>query len=331
MKHQKNKIQYAAPIMVALFLAMTQAVVAEVITMQEGTTIERDDHTLRLKKAEDYKGGYCKIKVDKIKDQKIFVGSTATIGSFHIQATYADGEKCTLVINNQDQHPSYDIIDTLNIPQQEISSEIKSYQVNGKTILLMITHYAPEQASVKIQVTLPSGQQEETNMLTRGGLYTFSDGSTISVIELRENIQVQLGIRVNVPEPAVKLHASDESTPSSQESAVPKITPQRTKENPGEEAISETKEEPQKKKCAPEHCYINSEFNTCLPVRTRLRVDNIPSYCDVDSIIKPQKQGNEQAEQSYECQSNVIQKGACLPLKKKPIFSKMAKFVQVFG
>jgi hypothetical protein len=190
--------------------------------------------------------------------------------------------------------------------------------------------------SVKLKATIDAKQTEETTPLTKGGSHIFSEGSKVVLLDIpnQENVQVKVGVKMSIQQPA---------TPPIE----PEVTPVEVKEQKVEEKqviIPKETDKPEqqpgqpkeqlskKKSCSSDHCYVNSDLNTCLPSRTRLRINNVPSYCDLDGAIKAQKTENEPAKFSYECQSNVLKDGACLPLKKKsPLFSRMAQFMRVFG
>ncbi len=52
----------------------------------------------------------------------------------------------------------------------------------------------------------------------------------------------------------------------------------------------------------------------CLGIGLRLIQDKIPSFCDVDGSLAPQKGLDAACQNDYECQSNTCQSGACIDL-----------------
>lgn len=73
-------------------------------------------------------------------------------------------------------------------------------------------------------------------------------------------------------------------------------------------------------------CYLNGEVSRCIPVGTRLRYQEVNSYCDFDGKIKAQKEDNLPASNNYECYSNSARYSICEPVAEqvgllKKIFS----------
>ncbi len=64
-------------------------------------------------------------------------------------------------------------------------------------------------------------------------------------------------------------------------------------------------------------CYANSEFNKCIPFGTRIVENGNPMYCDIDSELRLQKSPGEEAQNNYECRSNVASDGKCIDIGKQ--------------
>ena len=52
--------------------------------------------------------------------------------------------------------------------------------------------------------------------------------------------------------------------------------------------------------------------NECLPYGIRMESNNVPSYCDIDKTIKPQKEMEETCQNDYECKTNDCSDGRCV-------------------
>ncbi len=52
--------------------------------------------------------------------------------------------------------------------------------------------------------------------------------------------------------------------------------------------------------------------DSCIPFGTRVKLDNAPSYCDIDRTIKPQEEMEEFCMNDYECKSNDCSDSKCV-------------------
>ena len=63
-------------------------------------------------------------------------------------------------------------------------------------------------------------------------------------------------------------------------------------------------------------CFINSQYNRCIPIGTRIVKEDVPVYCDLSGGLEPQREDNEDAQNNYECVSNFASSGTCVPVKE---------------
>ena len=79
-------------------------------------------------------------------------------------------------------------------------------------------------------------------------------------------------------------------------------------------------------------CYLPSS-DRCASAGFRSVEENIPSYCDVDNLIKKQKADGSEAQNSYECLSNFQSDGKCVSVSENlNILQKIIKwFSKIFG
>ena len=344
----------------AVFLMCIPSAFAELRELEEGQTMTVGTHDIRLKKADTEQGGSCRIKVDNLKDKTIKVGSMKEIANLYIQSFAAEEKKCLLVVTPKkdevDAEKEYDIIDTFSLPHDEEVSAIKKYETDGHTFITEISRSFNTRGII-ITVTREDGVDEQTSLLSEGGIYMLSDQSMIAVLGM-ENELITIGIKVTVPSPSETSIQEQQQPALSVEQDVfpPSVEQEEHEEKRSEELprprkmltrpdetqidIMLLREEniqqeltKQQNKCPPDFCYVNNEFDACIEPRMRVRLHDIPSYCDNDGSIKKQKETGESAQQSYECKSNRIEGKKCAPFVKDTRFINrvLQRFTRLFG
>jgi hypothetical protein len=94
----------------------------------------------------------------------------------------------------------------------------------------------------------------------------------------------------------------------------------------------DVKTSPAKDSCS-NGCFVNSDMNKCLPFGTRVTLEEMPKYCDIDGDLKDQKKDGSAAENDYECESNSARYGECENVAEQTGFiTKMfGWFSKIFG
>lgn len=338
-QHMKRHIRTL--ISIALILIVVPVVFADLVQLSEGTATTIDSSNIRVKKVEYLKQEYCRVKVDDLEDQDIEVGTAKQVGRFYIQATDAEEGKCSLIITPKEkvQIEEYDLIDVL--------SNKKTYKTGERAFTLE----AQEQDDNKIVFVMTSEEsQTTTSPLGKDSLYTFPDGSTITILSMEQGSNVKFAMKIGEQAPSLPVSPQEET--ATQQEQQPSPEAQRAEEAGGSEQdtkeaarkirkkeiaarkeLIKDKQNPQHHACGPGYCYANSEFNNCLRARMRVYINDIPSYCDSDGQIKPQKEAGEPAEYSYECKSNVLAENTCLAMKQdNSLFTKVwGRLFRLFG
>ncbi len=363
-KGRRNIALMSISFLLLAMLASIQPALADITSINEGSSINIGDNIIRLKNANNENGGYCRIRVDKLNEKSIKVGSVVELGQLYIQALSAAKDKCSLVVTPKTgtiEEKSYDAIDSLSVSQDANSAEKKRYEINGKSFTLEAVK-DPKHEGVMFTITSDSGQQEKTDVIKKGSIYTLSEQSIITVIDLPASGNVKFGMKIAEIIPSQPQDIPDAAQKSTQEEMTEKqqqiedmqaqeienqvIIEKPVKRKATQKEIDQTQadlmiirdEKARQKskdsnKCEPGLCYANSGFNACLQQRTRIRLNDVPSYCDIDGNIKKQKEAGESAQFSYECNSNIIADGKCLPIHQQPtIFQKIInKLASIFG
>ena len=181
-----------------VMLLLTQVALADITNINEGSSINIGDNIIKLKNANNENGGYCRIKVDKLNEKSIKVGSIIELGQLYIQALSAGKNKCSLVVTSKTEtieEINYDIVDSLSISQDAGAAEKKKYEINGKSFTLE-TVKNPKQEGIMFIITPDLGQQEKTDVLKKGSTYTLSEQSTIAIIDLPDSGNVKFGMKI---------------------------------------------------------------------------------------------------------------------------------------
>lgn len=340
-------------IMLAQTVFAQASAVQSVISVSEGQHVTMDGHSILIKKANPSKD-YCKVQVDNIKEENIKSGEAEEIGTFSIKVITVENRTCRLAVSS-DSMPSqetapttpqqFDIVDTLNLPKMGTTSEQKGYQLNGRTFTLKVSSDSSREGNIFIFVP-ELREQEKTEPLQEGNSHTFSEGSTVTFIEMINDNQVKFGMKVDShqDQPKAQSTASEES--SSQQPAIPlsrdalaekEIVSLETQASQEPVTIAPAKQNVASNKddsCAPGLCYVDSDMDACFKPTSRMRLHDIPYYCDADGTIKKQKEANELAEYSYECKSNLLSlQGTCAALQQQvaPIKRIITWLYHVFG
>ncbi|MEK6840270.1 MAG: hypothetical protein AABX72_04970 [Nanoarchaeota archaeon] len=333
---------------VVLLFGSIPSVVAEVVELQEGKIWSLDKTEIRVKRSDSEQGGSCRLKVDAMSDRTLKVGSTWDMGSFSIQIFDADEQRCSLAITPKteaQEEKNYDLIDTLIIPPSDKLSKEKKYEVGSKTLTIQALQ---DSVGGFVFIMATPLVEERTNVLTKESSYTFSEQSMMTLLDVVQSIE---GTKVKV---GLKIHTSTEIVEKQEnvqqriKEEVPekKKTEKKASKHNGEEikATDDKKVSQERlhevfvqeqKKCPPQFCYVNSDFNACLQPRMRISVKDAPSFCDVDGIVKAQKEADQPALYSYECRSNVLKEGKCHAPKKEDEHQSLTKvwtkFKNIFG
>ncbi len=266
---------------------------------------------------------------------------------------------------------NYDLIDTFLIPHVGGVSQKKKYEVNGKTFTIQAIRNIQPEGFIFTFTT--STKEEHTSPLAKGGTYTFFDHSMMTVLNDPDVTRVKFGIKIPPSvQPPQQPQTSPEASPESQQEEPPQEDePSPIQSSAVEERKEEQQEERQQSlessstqrsssgildqteadimllrqeklreklaqqqhKCPLTFCYVNSGFNACLQPHTRIHINDVPSYCDGDGTIKQQREAGERAQYTYECKSNILEDGMCLPLKQEQsILTKVWKtFANLWG
>ncbi len=80
-------------------------------------------------------------------------------------------------------------------------------------------------------------------------------------------------------------------------------------------------------------CFVKNGVDKCLPFGTRVTIEEVPKYCDIDGDLKSQKEDGTAAENDYECRSNSASYGKCEDVaKQRGILLKMFGWLgKIFG
>jgi hypothetical protein len=62
-------------------------------------------------------------------------------------------------------------------------------------------------------------------------------------------------------------------------------------------------------------CYLPDD--RCLPIGSRIKSDDTPYFCDIDKLLKKQKEDGESCDNSFECKTNFCSKGICYDIQKE--------------
>jgi hypothetical protein len=183
---------------------MEQGVLAERVMSRETERSHRDES--RVRKLEHQPIWNCRIKLNKERDTP-FVGSSKQLLSLHtLKVTLLSYEKCSITASEQEVKTR----GKLSQHQERLLRGQGRYVPEDKTYVL---ETKGEQRGIASLLTWPSGRKEMTTHLKQGELHTFSDGSSVTFLEVSPRNVFKLGVALNVRPGTYTLPADQRFSP----------------------------------------------------------------------------------------------------------------------